>query len=201
MAFWAKLALTIWAYGKRCFRISRVDHQGHHLLHSLRAQERIRRPDHPITGHRHRDLRDMGMRLLRSYSSGLDDLRPTLQLALDEGNMLRGATNDLGGLRSCDGRANRRHLQNLVEDAVDPGDQCSIHAGGPHDAVPNGDIKTGYRLPGWRGIRQLRIGRIAAPASARILPSLIWPSAVETVMIAVSASLRRRDVSISAPER
>jgi hypothetical protein len=22
--------------------------------------------------------------------------------------------------------------------------------------VPNGDIKTGYRLPGWRGVRQLR---------------------------------------------
>ena len=97
------------------------------------------------------------MTLLRSYSSGLDDLRPTLQLALDEGvELLRGATNDLGGLRSCDGRANRRHLQNLVEDAVNPGDQCGIHAGGPHDAVPNGDIKTGYRLPGWRGVRQLR---------------------------------------------
>jgi hypothetical protein len=38
------------------------------------------------------------MTLLRSYSSGLDDLRPTLQLALDEGvELLRGATNDLGG--------------------------------------------------------------------------------------------------------
>ena len=46
-----------------------------------------------------------------------------------------------------------------------------------------------------------RIGRIEAPASARILPSLIWPSEVETVMIAVSASLRSSEVSISAPER
>src|SRR3954470_21781057 len=142
------------------------------------------------------------MTLLRSYSSGLDDLRPTLQLALDEGvELLRGATNDLGGLRSCDGRANRRHLQNLVEDAVDPGDQCSIHAGGPHDAVPTVTSKPGIVCPAGGVSGSCGIGRIAAPASARILPSLIWPSAVEIVMIAVSASLRRRDVSISAPER
>ena len=45
------------------------------------------------------------------------------------------------------------------------------------------------------------IGRAEAPASARTLPSLIWPSAVETVMIAVSASSRSSAVSISAPER
>jgi hypothetical protein len=142
------------------------------------------------------------MTLLRSYSSGLDDLRPTLQLALDEGvELLRGATNDLGGLRSCDGRANRRHLQNLVEDAVDPGDQCSIHAGGPHDAVPNGDIKTGYRLPGWRGVRQLRHRPHRSAGKCPDLAFLDLAQAVEIVMIAVSASLRRRDVSISAPER
>ena len=97
------------------------------------------------------------MTLLRSYSSGLDDLRPTLQLALDEGvELLRGATNDLGGLRSCDGRANRRHLQNLVEDAVDARDERGIHAGRPGDAVPNGNVVARYRLPGRRRVRQLR---------------------------------------------
>ena len=45
------------------------------------------------------------------------------------------------------------------------------------------------------------MGRVEMPARARILPSLIWLNEVETVIIAVSASLRSRDVSISAPDR
>ena len=53
----------------------------------------------------------------------------------------------------------------------------------------------------WRGVRQLRHRPHRSAGKCPDLPSLIWPSAVEIVMIAVSASLRRRDVSISAPER
>ena len=42
-------------------------------------------------------------------AGGLDDFWPTLQLALDEGvELLRGAADDLGGLRFRDGLAHRR---------------------------------------------------------------------------------------------
>src|SRR4030095_15701948 len=101
-------------------------------------------------------FRSCGMMLLRSYAGGLDDLRPALELALDEGvELLRRAADDIGRLRSRDGGAHRRHLQDLVEDAVDAGAQRRIHAGGPYDAVPDGDIEAGYRLPGRRCIRQV----------------------------------------------
>ena len=71
---------------------------------------------------------------------------------------------------SGDGGAHRRHLQNLVEDAVDARDQRRIHAGRPGDAVPNGDVEAGYRLADRRRVRQLRhrphrdAGKSANPA-------------------------------------
>src|SRR5262249_45029679 len=58
--------------------------------------------------------------LLRLDAGFLHDLRPALELALDEGvERERRTADDIGRLRAGDGVAHRRHLEDVVEDAVD----------------------------------------------------------------------------------
>src|SRR5262245_23307252 len=94
---------------------------------------------------------------LRLYAGSLDDFRPTLQLALEERiKLLWCATNYVRRLRLRDRFLHAWHLQNLVEDAVDPCNQSRLHARWGDDAVPDADIESRYGLPDWRRVRQLR---------------------------------------------
>src|ERR1700736_4808323 len=94
--------------------------------------------------------------LFRLDARGLHDGRPTLQLALDKSiKLLRCTTDDVAGLCLRNGRAYRRHPQDVVEDAMDARNQRRIHAGRCGNAVPYGDIETGHGFADrWR-VRQL----------------------------------------------
>src|SRR5215208_8426387 len=78
----------------------------------------------------------------RLDAGGLDDVWPAFQFVLDEGvELLRRAANDVRGLRSGDGGTYRRHLQYLIEHAIDARNQHRIHTGRPQNAVPNTGIE------------------------------------------------------------
>src|SRR5262249_1923536 len=118
------------------------------------ARGALKDPAPPPQG---RDKRRGPLPLLRLYPGGFDDFRPPLQFALDKRiKLLRRTPNDVRSLSFRNRLLHCWELQDLVEDAIDPSDQTSVHASRANDAMPTVHVKSGYRLRHWRRIRQLR---------------------------------------------